>query len=88
MDNKIKVTTESGQVLELEVLDIFSVAGYEGKDYILYTQGEETPNHDIKTYVSILENIDGNYSLKEITNPEELTLVHQAIEEAISMGDE
>ena len=35
-NNKIKVTTENNQTLEVEVLDIFNVVGYEGKDFIFF----------------------------------------------------
>ena len=53
MDNKIKVTVPNQGQLEIEVLDIFNVADYEGKDYILNTLGEEVDSDHEKAYVSI-----------------------------------
>ena len=35
MNNIITVTTENGKKVKVEVIDIFQVAGYENKDYIL-----------------------------------------------------
>lgn len=82
MTNKIKVTNDLGQTFEVEVLDIFSVVGYEGKDYILYTLGEEPGKEEEQAYVSILEKQGENsYSLKEISDPKEWDLVQQAIAE-------
>ena len=34
-DNKITLTTPDNKTIEVEVLDIFNVVGYEGKDYIM-----------------------------------------------------
>lgn len=63
MDNKIKVTTENNQTLEVEVLDIFNVVGYEGKDYILYSLGEELDQDHEQAYVSILAQTEYGYNL-------------------------
>lgn len=88
-DNKIKVTTPDNNTLEVEVLDIFSVVGYEGKDYILYSLGEEIDAEHEQAYVSVLKQDNDNYSLEEITDEKEWELVQKAIEEDISlMGDE
>lgn len=82
MTNKIKVTNDLGQTFEVEVLDIFSVVGYEGKDYILYTLGEEASQEEEQAYVSILEKQgENNYSLTEISDPKEWNLVQQALSE-------
>ena len=48
------------------MLDIFNVVGYEGKDYILYTLGEEVDDEHERAYVSILEEDGDNFSLTEI----------------------
>lgn len=89
MDNKIKVTVPNQGQLEIEVLDIFNVADYEGKDYILYTLGEEVDSDHEKAYVSILKGENNNYSLLEITDPQEWEQVQLAINEELSLeGDE
>lgn len=82
MNNKITVTNDEGRSFEVEVLDIFSVAGYENKDYILYSLGEEVDDENEQAYVSILENNNDNYSLLEIKDNKEWETVQAAIEEA------
>ena len=81
MDNIITVIAENNQQIKIEVLDIFSVVGYENKDYILYTQNQEVDNDNIKAYISILENKDGNYSLTAITDDKEWIEVQKAVQE-------
>ena len=49
--NKIKVTNPENQTFEVEVLDIFTVTGYEDKDYILYSLGEEIDADNEQAYV-------------------------------------
>ena len=81
MDNIITITTVDGKQTKLEVIDIFSVVGYEDKDYILYTQNIEVDKDNIKAYVSILEENDGVYSLKEIEDEKEFEDVQAALKE-------
>lgn len=87
-DNKITVTTPDNRQLEVEVLDIFNVVGYEGKDYILYTLGEEVDTDHERAYVSILEEDDNNFSLTEIKDTEEWKKVQKAIEEGLTLEEE
>ena len=65
-DTKITVTTPDNKTFQVEVLDIFNVVGYEGKDYILYTLGEEIDEDHEQAYVSILEEDNNNFNLTEI----------------------
>ena len=81
MDNIITITTVDGKLTKVEVIDIFSVVGYEDKDYILYTQNIEVDKDNIKAYVSILEENDGVYSLKEIEDEKEFEDVQAALKE-------
>ena len=81
MDNIITITTEDGKQTKVEVIDIFSVVGYEDKDYILYTQNIEVDKDNIKAYVSILEENNGVYSLKEIEDEKEFEDVQAALKE-------
>lgn len=53
-ENKITITTPDNKEIEVEVLDIFNVVGYEGKDYIMYTLGEKINEENEKVYISIL----------------------------------
>ena len=88
MDNIIKVTTDDGKTLEVEVLEIFSVAGYEDKEYILYTQNKEVDSDNIKAYISILEQNEENFNLLGITDENEWNEVQKAIEEMEEMNHE
>ena len=88
MNNKIIATTPDNEQLEIEVLDIFSVVGYEGKEYILYTLGEEIDQDHERAYVSILEEKDNGYSLTEINDSKEWQEVQKAIEEDIAMAED
>lgn len=88
MDNKIKVVTPDNQTLEIEVLDIFNVTGYEGKDYILYSLGEQVDNDHEQAYISILEKSENDYNLTEIKDAQEWDAVQKAIAEDIKMEQE
>lgn len=82
MDNIIELIVADGKKVEVEVLDIFSVNGYEDKEYILYTQNKEVDKENIKAYVSILEETEtGEYRFSNIEDEEEFLSVQKAIEE-------
>ena len=88
-ENKITITTPDNKEIEVEVLDIFNVVGYEGKDYIMYTLGEKINEENEKVYISIL-NDRGNstFELLEISDEKEWEAVQQAIQEEIAHEDE
>ncbi len=88
MDNKIKVITPDNQALEVEVLDIFNVVGYEGKDYVLYSLGEQIDADHEQAYISILEQGTDGYSLVEIKDAKEWDAVQKAIAEDIKLEQE
>lgn len=88
-ENKITLTTPDNKQVEVEVLDIFNVVGYEGKDYIMYTLGEKVDEENEKVYISILNDKgDNNFELIGITDEEEWKSVEEAIQEEISYGDD
>ncbi len=85
MDNIITVIDENGIEKEVEVLDIFTVNGYEDKEYILYTQNKEVSQDSVEVLVSILNKTGENsYSLLNIEDEREWESVQKAIDE---MGD-
>ena len=88
MDNKIKVVTPDNQALEVEVLDIFKVVGYEGKDYVVYSLGEQIDEDHEQAYISILEQGTDGYSLVEIKDAKEWDAVQKAIAEDIKLEQE
>ncbi|MCI6107439.1 MAG: DUF1292 domain-containing protein [bacterium] len=88
-DNKITLTTPDNKTIEVEVLDIFNVVGYEGKDYIMYTLGEKIDEENEKVYISILNDKgDNNFELVGITDDKEWDMVEKAIQEEITYGDD
>lgn len=84
MDTKIKVVTSNNQVLEIEVLDIFQVSGYD-HDYIMYSLGEEVDDEDEQVYISILKNDHDSYSLEDISDDKEWEDVEKALLEEVEM---
>lgn len=88
-DNKITLTTPDNKTVEVEVLDIFNVVGYEGKDYIMYTLGEKVDEENEKVYISILNDKgNNNFELVSITDDKEWDAVEKAIQEEITYGDD
>lgn len=84
MENLIKVINSNGEELEVEVLDIFTVDGYEDKEYILYTMNKEVDSNNVEVYVSTLERTDTGFNLNDITDELEWKVVQEAVDE---MGD-
>ena len=88
-ENKITITTPDNKEIEVEVLDIFNVVGYEGKDYIMYTLGEKINEENEKVYISILNDKGNNtFELLGISDEKEWEAVQQAIQEEIAHEDE
>ncbi len=88
-ENKITITTPDNKEIEVEVLDIFNVVGYEGKDYIMYTLGEKINEENEKVYISFLNDRGNNtFELLEISDEKEWEAVQQAIQEEIAHEDE
>lgn len=77
-DFTLNVTDENNQPVQIEVLDIFTVDQYPGKEYILYTKNE-TEGEYIKTYVSILDEKEDSATLESITDDNEFAVVQEAI---------
>ena len=77
-DRTLTVTDENNNQVEIEVLDIFTVDSYPGKEYILYTKNE-TEGDYIKTYVSILQETDTTVTLLGIEDETEFAAVQDKI---------
>ena len=76
MDTKINVTSETGDKITIDVIDIFNNEK-EGKEYILYTI-----DNDI--YASLLEETKDTFMLKTITSDEDMELIKKRINELVS----
>ena len=81
MENVINVMNENGESFDVEVLDIFGVKGYEGKDYILYTMNREVDEENIECFISILEKNGDLYKLINIEDDNEFAAVKRAVDE-------
>lgn len=81
MDNKIKIKDVDGREYVVDVIDIFNVEGYQGKEYIAYTLGRETDKNNLEVYVSILKHNGKDYSLDYIEDEKEWEIVQRAIDE-------
>ena len=76
MDTKLNVTSETGDKIIIDVIDIFNNEK-EGKEYILYTI-----DNDI--YASLLEETKDTFMLKTITSDEDMELIKKRINELVS----
>lgn len=76
MDTKLNVTSETGDKITIDVIDIFNNEN-EGKEYILYTI-----DNDI--YASLLEETKDTFMLKTITSDEDMELIKKRINELVS----
>jgi len=82
-DYMIHVVDENGRNIEVEVLDIFEVEGYDN-EYIMYTKGEQVDKDNERVYISILqENDDESFTFKDISDDKEWDEVQSAIQENI-----
>lgn len=76
MDTKLNVTSETGDKITIDVIDIFNNEK-EGKEYILYTI-----DNDI--YASLLEETKDTFMLKTITSDDDMELIKKRINELVS----
>ena len=76
MEKELKITTENGEKVTINVIDIFSLDEYPNKEYIAYTKNEVI-GEDIKVYISILDEHEDSFNLLEIEDSEEWELVQE-----------
>ena len=81
MENEIRVVGPDGMESTVEILDIFQVEKYDGKDYVLQTQNKEIDNNNVEVFVSILKEDGENFSLLNIEDEEEWKDVQKALDE-------
>ena len=86
--NLIEVIGENGDKFQAEVIEIFELEQYPGKEYILYSFGEQVDEENEKVYVSILNENDDEYVLSYIEDEEEQKAANEAIDELLNMTDE
>ena len=90
-DNILVITDENGNESKIEVLDIFSLEEYPGKEYIFYTKGEISNDGEYEqTYVSILNEDETSATLEAIEDELEFTQVQKYINQSIKeeLGEE
>ena len=76
MDTKLNVVNETGENIEIDVIDIFSRDGEE-KEFILYSIGEDV-------YASILIEDEQSFLLKTIDEDNDMQLVTSRISELVA----
>ena len=79
--NLIEVIGENGEKFQAEVIEIFEVEEYPGKEYILYSFGEQVDDENEKVYVSILNEKEDEYVLSYIEDDAEYDAVCEAFDE-------
>lgn len=87
-DNFIEVIGETGEKFQAEVIEMFEVEQYPGKEYILYSFGEQADADNEKVYISILTEKEDEYVLSYIEDEEEQRVVNAAVDELLNMSDE
>lgn len=75
MENKLKISTKDGTVIEINVLDIIDSYTY-NKTFMIYTFANENKS----VFASILNESDTSYSLDTITNQEEIDYINSEID--------
>lgn len=84
--NILNVIDENGEEVEIFIIDIFSLDEYPGKEYILYTKGEEEGEY-VKSYVSILNETEDSADIIAIEDEEEFNKVQNEINNRMSEGE-
>lgn len=84
---KFVIVDESGIKKDAERLSLFKLKDND-KTYIVYTFNEVDENDMIKLYVAILNDKDGVYSLENITDTDEWTLVKDAMRKIAKDGQQ
>ena len=74
-DNKLTVKMEDNQVITIDVIDIIQNSE-NNKEYIIYN----IENDEENVYMSILDEQDDSYTLKEITDENELRMLEEYLE--------
>ena len=74
-DNKLIVQMEDNQEITIDVIDIIQNSE-NNKEYIIYNLENDEEN----IYMSILDEQDDSYTLKEITDENELRMLEEYLE--------
>lgn len=88
MDKNLTVTTQDGQVVEISVIDVFTVDDFPSKEYIAYTFGENNNNEMIKSYISILIENDDSFRIEAITDKKEWEIVQESFKNLLADNNE
>ena len=83
MGTKLNVKNQDRNIITIEVLDFYHSDKY-NHEYVLYTMGEEVDGNNYASYLGIITEIRPNeYTISEITNPEEEQEADKMVKEAI-----
>lgn len=87
MENILNVEDENGNLIGVEVLDIFTIPEYPDKQYIMYSKGETVDEENEKVYVSIIDDSGESAELLDIEDENEWNKVQEYINKVSSEGD-
>lgn len=79
MNDYINAQLDDGRNVKIEVINIFSLEKYPGKDYIMYSMGEIVEGDNEKVYISILRGEKDSFYLDNIKDDVEWQDVQNAI---------
>lgn len=79
MENILNVEDENGNIIGVEVLDIFTLPEYPEKQYIMYSKGEVVDEENEKVYVSIIDDSGESAELLNIEDENEWNKVQEYI---------
>ena len=79
---KLTVVDENGENCEIEIIDIFQIEKYPGKEYVLYTKGNVQGEY-LETYASILIETEDSVTLAAISDEQEFRDVQEHINKSL-----
>lgn len=79
---KLTVVDENGENCEIEIIDIFQIEKYPGKEYVLYTKGNVQGEY-LETYASVLIETEDSVTLAAISDEQEFQDVQEHINKSL-----
>lgn len=86
MLEKIKITKNNGEILDVDVIGTFKINDF-NRSYIIYSTNELDPNGLSKLSVAQLVLENDSYSLKSIETDEEWTKIKDIMRQIITGGN-
>ena len=88
MDKELVVKNSNGEDVSIYVLNTFTVDEYPGKNYIVYTFGDNTEDGGIISYMAVINDKDTVCTIDNIEDKDELNIVEEAYENMLFKSKE